>query len=210
MMEKFNQLPAMARLGIFAVIAVVIFAAGWYGPVPGLGAMQDKNATDAKVLAGKREDNDRLRPFEGNLKQMEKQIADLQVQMERQKKIVPDEKSADDFIREMQRAASEAGVNLRSYESQATAQKQYYVEVPFAIELDGPFYSVVKFFEKVSAMERIVNIEGLKMGTVTGKGSANSVTKRKFDYAPTESVTVSCVAKTFYRREQPTAPAKKS
>ena len=35
-MEKFNQLPFLARFVIFAVVGAAIFAGAWYGPVPGL------------------------------------------------------------------------------------------------------------------------------------------------------------------------------
>jgi type IV pilus assembly protein PilO len=209
MMEKFNQLPAMARLAVFVVLAVAVGAVGWY-VYPGLSDEIDKIAADQKVLDAKKADNAKLKPFEGKLNELEKDIANLQVQMERQKKIVPDEKSADEFIREMQKAAAEAGIELRSYASKPVTQRDYYVEVPFTIELDGPFYSVVNFFERVSTMERIVNIDGLKMGSLTST-RGGSVTQRKFDYAPTESVAVQCTATTFFRREQAqpaTLPAK--
>jgi hypothetical protein len=64
------------------------------------------------------------------------------------------------------------------------------------LEIDGPYFAVLNFFEKVGTMERIVNIDGLKMSGIGSKVSA--VTKRKYDYAPGESVLVACTAKTFF------------
>jgi len=35
--------------------------------------------------------------------------------------------------------------------------------VPFAIDIDGPYYSVLNFFQRVAELERIVNIGNLQM-----------------------------------------------
>jgi len=205
-MNKFNELPLIGRLGIILAIGAVIFAAAWYGPVPGLAAMKAKNEADMERLKAKQADNAKLRPYEGKLAALETQIASLQMQMERQKKIVPDAEAADDFIREMETAGSTAGIEIRSFERKPPVGKQYYTEVPFDMELDGPYYAMLNFFEKVGTMERIVNMDSLRMSAIGGKGSA---TKHRYDYAPTESVTVACTAKTFFSKTlgAPAAPA---
>ena len=195
-MGKFNELPTIARVGIMAIIGAVIFAAAWYGPVPGFAAMKVANQASLEKLKAQEADNARLKPYEGQLKQIEIQIDSLERQMERQKQIVPDQKDADDFIRDLQSDAQQAGIEIRSYTSKPVSQKQYYSEVPFDIELDGPYFSMLNFFEKVGTMERIVNIEGLKMSGIGSK--AGSVVKHRYEYAPGETVTVACTAKTFY------------
>jgi type IV pilus assembly protein PilO len=196
-MNKFNELPLIGRLGIILAIGAVIFAAAWYGPVPGLAAMKAKNEADMEQLKAKQADNAKLRPYEGKLAALETQLASLQLQMERQKKIVPDVESADDFIREMETAGATAGINIRGFERKPPVGKQYYTEVPFDIEVDGPYYAVLSFFEKVGTMERIVNMDSLKMTAIGGKTSA---TKHRYEYLPNESVTVACTAKTFYSK----------
>ena len=196
-MNKFNELPLIGRLGIILAIGAVIFAAAWYGPVPGLAAMKAKNEEDLEQLKAKQAENAKLRPYEGKLAALETQLASLQLQMERQKKIVPDVESADDFIREMETAGATAGIEIRSFERKPPAGKQYYTEVPFDMELDGPYYAMLNFFEKVGTMERIVNMDSLKMTAIGGKTSA---TRHRYDYAPNESVTVACTAKTFYSK----------
>jgi type IV pilus assembly protein PilO len=136
-----------------------------------------------------------LKPYESQLKQIELQIDSLERQMERQKEIVPDDKSADQFIRDIQSDAQQAGVEVRDFLAKPVTQKQYYSELPFDLEIDGPYFSMLNFFEKVGTMERIVNIEGLR---VAGIGSKTSVVKRKYDYAHGETITVACTAKTFF------------
>ena len=195
-MDKFNELPTLVRVAIMAVIGAAIFAGAWYGPMPGFAAMKVANQASLEKLKAQEDDNARLKPYEGQLKQIEIQIDSLERQMERQKQIVPDQKDADDFIRDLQADAQQAGIEIRSYVAKPISQKQYYSEVPFDIELDGPYFSMLHFFEKVGTMERIVNIDGLKMSGIGSKGG--SVTKHRYEYAPGETVTVACTAKTFY------------
>lgn len=195
-MDKFNQLSLIGRAGILVVIGAIIFAAAWYGPVPGLQAMQAANEAAAARLTAQEADNARLKPYENQLRELEIQIDSLERQMERQKQIVPDKKSADDFIRDLQADAASAGVEIRSYTAKPVNQKQYYTEVPFDVEIDGPYFAMLNFFEKVGTMERIVNIDNLRMSGIASK--ASQVVRRHYDYAPGETVNVACTAKTFY------------
>lgn len=207
-MAKFNELPFAARLGVLIVAGAGIFAAAWYGFIPGmtgLAAMRAANDAAMEKVKAQEADNARLKPYEGQLKQLEVQIESLQRQMERQKEIVPEEKSADQFIRDLQNDAQQAGVEIRSYVSKPDNAKQYYTEVPFDIEVDGPYFAMLNFFEKVGTMERIVNIDGLKMSGIGSK--AQSAVKHKYDYAPGETVTVSCTAKTFFSHASTAKPA---
>jgi type IV pilus assembly protein PilO len=97
-------------------------------------------------------------------------------------------------------------VEVRAFLAKPVTQKQYYSELPFDLEIDGPYFSMLNFFEKVGTMERIVNIEGLRMA---GIGSKVSVAKRKYEYAPGETITVACTAKTFFSAGAPAAASAK-
>lgn len=200
-MGKFNELPLIIRAVIMMVIGALIFAGAWYGPVPGLAAMTVANDASMAKLKALQADNASLKPYEGQLKELDIQIDSLERQMERQKEIVPDDKSADQFIRDMQSNAQSAGVEIRDFLAKPVNQKQYYSEVPFDLELDGPYFAMLNFFEKVGTMERIVNIEGLRISGIGAK--APPVVKHKYTYAPDETILVACTAKTFFSVSAP-------
>ncbi|PYX96591.1 MAG: hypothetical protein DMG63_16745 [Acidobacteria bacterium] len=203
-MEKFNQLPFLARFVIFAVVGAAIFAGAWYGPVPGFEAMRAANDASIAKLKALQAENARMKPYESQLKEIELQIESLQRQMDRQKQIVPDQKTADQFMRDLQQNAQQAGVEIRDYLAKPIVAKQYYTEVPFDLELDGPYFAMLKFFERVGTSERIINVDNLRMAGIQSKQSA---VRRKYDYAPGETVTVSCTAKTFFSSPSKPAPA---
>jgi len=204
MMERLNNLSTPMKLVVAIVVAAIIIGAAYYGPVPGVSAMQDKNKADQAQLNSLLAENQQLKQYESKTIDLDRQIGQLKAQMEYQKQIVPDDKNADAFIQLLQEQASAAGINLRKLESRPVSNKEYYSEVPFAIEADGPYYGMVNFFEKLGGQTRIVNVGDLSMRTTT-KGA-------KYPVGPTDSVAIAAVAKTFYSREandQPAAAAKK-
>ena len=62
--------------------------------------------------------------------------------------------------------ARKAGVEMRRYTSKAYAAKEFYTEVPFEVELDGSYYSMLGFFDRLTKVERIVNVTGLSVASV--------------------------------------------
>jgi type IV pilus assembly protein PilO len=90
-------------------------------------------------------------------------------------------------------------VELRRYSAKDVKQQQYYTEVPFDMELDGPYYSALNFFDRVSKLERIVNVSGLLVATTRNPGSAK--VKHQYQYAPNESVVASFTATTYFSHD---------
>ena len=200
MLEKLNQQPMSIKIVLAVVLAALIGGGGYYYPVMG---MLEKNKADAATLAAKQKENDELRVFETKVADLDRQILALRQQLEIQKKIVPDEKDADKFIILLQDSANDSGIALRSLIAKNIVNREYYTEVPFAIEIDGSYYQVMNYFQKLSAQTRIVNVEGLTMRSASKGG--------KYTYAPTDSVIVSATAKTFFSHDAvaPTTMAKK-
>src|SRR5260370_22083435 len=167
-------------------------------------SQNDKNAAAQHALEEKIRENNELEGYRPKLKQMEQQLAELKQQLEIEQRIVPDEKQVDGFITMMDAEAQRAGVELRRYAAKDTKSQQYYTEVPFDIELDGPYYSALNFFDRVSKLERIVNISNLMVATTKKPGDAK--VKQAYQYAPNESIVASFTATTYFSHDlQPSA-----
>jgi type IV pilus assembly protein PilO len=138
---------------------------------------------------------------------MERQLASLKQQLEIERRIVPDEKQLDTFIETMDAEAQKAGVELRRYSAKAVVAKEYYSEVPFDMELDGPYYSMLNFFDRVGKLERIVNVSGLLVSTT--KKASDAKVKHQYQYAPNESVAASFTATTFFSHDLDPTPGPK-
>lgn len=196
-MAKFSEMPKAAQLGAVVFLLAAVSAALYFLVYKSIG---DQNRASLIKLKGKQKDVETLRPFEKNLPEMDRQIASLKQQLEIQKHIVPDEKEADEFIRMLQNTATSAGIEVRRYKADHVAAREFYTEVPFDLELDGSYYSMVSFFDKLAKLERIINVANLKVGSLKGG---------KYQYSPGESVIASCTATTFFSHDAapPAAPA---
>src|SRR5947209_20474181 len=201
-MAKFGEMSLGSRAGILFLAAAMVGAAYYYiyfNPM-----YQSKQQLDAKIK-GKKAENETLKMFEPKLAEVNRNMAILQQQLEIQKRIVPEDKDADQFIKLLHDTAATSGIEIRRYTAMPVANKEFYSEVPFAIDIDGPYYSVLNFFQRVAELERIVNIGNMQMGNTKNGGAAK--VKNSYSYSPNETVLASCVATTFFSHEPEEAPA---
>ncbi len=182
-MANFNELSGIKQWGVVILGGAVVTAALYFTLFK---SQNEHNAAAQHALEDKIRENNELESYRPKLKQMEQQLAELKQQLEIEQRIVPDEKQVDGFITMLDAEAQKAGVELRRYTAKDVKAQQYYTEVPFDIELDGPYYSALNFFDRVSKLERIVNIGGLLVATT--KNPSWAKVKHTYQYAPNESI----------------------
>jgi len=204
-MAKLSDMSSKTQIAVILVVGICLTVVLYFVP-GGYKSIADANEADAKSLAGKQAEVAQLKPFQDKLAELNSSIDGLKQQLELQKRIVPEEKEVESFIKVMQAEASHSNIEIRRYTANPVATKEYYSEEPFSIEIDGPYYAVLDFFQRVGKMERIINISNLAMASVSRPSGAK--VKRTYRYEPNESVVASCVATTFYSHASAPAPAK--
>ncbi|MGA7218524.1 MAG: type 4a pilus biogenesis protein PilO [Candidatus Sulfotelmatobacter sp.] len=204
MATNFSELSGLKQWGAVLLGGAIVTVALYFTVFK---SQSDKNASAQHSLQLKVQENNELESYRPKLKDMERQLANLKQQLEIERRIVPDEKQLDTFIETMDGEAQKAGVELRRYAAKPVVTKEYYSEVPFDIELDGPYYSMLNFFDRVGKLERIVNVSGLVVSTT--KKASDAKVKHQYQYAPNESVAASFTATTFYSHDLDPAPAAK-
>src|SRR4029077_17435730 len=200
-MANFNELSGIKQWAAALGVAALITGALYFTLFK---SQREANATAQAALDTKLRENAELESYKPKLVDIERQLASLKQQLEIDRKIVPDEKEVPGFMKMMNAEAAKAGIELRRYTSKPTAAKDFYTEVPFEMELDGPYYSMVNFFDRVGKLERIVNVAGLQVATT--KKPTDAKAKHTYQYAPNESVVATCTATTFFSHDmQPAA-----
>jgi type IV pilus assembly protein PilO len=205
-MPNFKQLPYVAQIGIVALV-ILLLAGGAY--MFALQPLAKANQADALALKSKQAEVAQLTPYKTKLAELNQQTEVLKVKMEAQRKVVPEEEEVPSFITLVEDQASAAGVEVRRYTPKDTTAKEYYVEVPIDIDVDGPYYSVLKFYDSLQKSERIVNVSKLTMGALK---STKSSVKKAYKWSPNETVSANCLLTTFYSTSKggpPPAAAKK-
>ena len=195
-MANFSELSGIKQWGVVLAGGALVTVALYFTLFK---SQSEKNASAQHALEDKIRENNELESYRPKLKQIEQQLAELKQQLEIEQRIVPDEKNIDQFITMMDGEAVKAGVELRRYKAEDVKSQQYYSEVPFILELDGPYYSVLNFFDRVSKLERIVNISNMLVAGM--KNASAAKTKHTYQYAPNESVVTSFRATTYFSHD---------
>jgi type IV pilus assembly protein PilO len=190
---KFNELSPAIQIAIILAVGAGLWALTEYvWPQPALREQVTQLEAQVATLESQAAP---LRPFRENLGPLLAENAQLDLQLQNLQRIVPNEKEVDNFVRLVQAEALSVGVELRRFTAQPVSQQEFYVEVPFEVEMDGPFYDVMQFYGRLSRMERIVNVSGLRMGGVLSK---SSIGQRQFQYSPNTTVAAICRITTFF------------
>lgn len=193
---NFSELSGIKQWGLMLGGAVLLTVALYFTYFKG---QRNANTSAQQALDAKLQENSQLEPYVSKLAEMDRQVASLQQQLEIEKRIVPDEKEVPNFMQMVNAEAVRAGVELRRYTAQPVSTKEFYSEVPFEMELDGPYYSMLNFFDHVAKLERIVNVSNLLVANV--KKPSDAKAKHTYQYAPNESVVATCMATTFFSHD---------
>ena len=201
-MENFSELSGLKQWGILVLGGVVLCAALYFTVFK---SQQAANETAQKQLDDKLRENAELERYRTKLDDIERQLASLKQQLEIERRIVPDEKEVDNFMKMLDAEAMKAGVELRRYTARPVASREFYTELPFELELDGPYYSTLSFFDRIGKLERIVNISDLLVAST--KKAMDAKVRHQYQYAPNESVVATCTATTFFSHDATPAAA---
>ena len=199
---NFGELSGVKLLGVLVLAGIVGTGALYYTVFK---SQRDENASAQTKLQAKVRENAELEAYKPKLADIERQLASLKQQLEIERRIVPDEKEVDNFMRMVGGEARKAGVEIRRYTAKPVSSREYYTEVPFEVELDGPYYSMLGFFDRVSKLERIVNVNNLLVASTRKPSDAKA--KKTYQYAPNESVVATCLTTTYFSHDLDPSPA---
>jgi Tfp pilus assembly protein PilO len=127
----------------------------------------------------------------------------LNKQLDTLQAIVPEEKQTDEFLLLLQGSAAASGVQIRKLTAMPVVSADYHYNMPFGITVDGPYYSIVDFFSRLSRLSRIINVGDM---TFAGLGGGKS---GGYPMKASTTVSGSCVVTTFFTNPS-TAPANAS
>ncbi|MBN1849531.1 MAG: type 4a pilus biogenesis protein PilO [Deltaproteobacteria bacterium] len=85
--------------------------------------------------------------------------------------LLPNEKEIPSLLRKLTELGAEAQLDVRSIQPQSERPKEFYLEIPIAIEVRGEYHNVAVFFDKVGHMERIMNIHNVSMRPISERST---------------------------------------
>lgn len=97
------------------------------------------------------------------LKKFQAKMADAQRRFDEAMLALPDKKEIPSLLTGISNAGSDAGLTFLLFKPESEKQTEYYAEIPVAIRVQGGFHQVAGFYDRVSRLNRIVNIRDISM-----------------------------------------------
>lgn len=169
-MERLEQLTnkqVWLIAGLLAVILMVPFYVFFVAPQR--QAITQTSAHIASLQLEVRENN-RIARSRGELV---RKNAELQKKLEELKGQLPTDKEVESLLRAMANFAQQLGLDVRLWKRGKNVYDEsgLYQRIPVDVELVGGYHHVGYFFDRISKLERIVNIDDISMEAPKKGGS---------------------------------------
>jgi type IV pilus assembly protein PilO len=165
-LEQLAKIPKPIRLASVTAILLACAAGYWFMSYQPQKLQVDQLRGQAQQLQRKLNN---VRAVAKNLSAFEQEVADLERELTKALKQLPDSKQFEDLLQDISTAGKQVGVQIKSIQREAEVPHDFYAEVPFTIELEGGYHDLARFFERVGRLARIVNVGALKI-TVSQEG----------------------------------------
>ena len=191
MAKSLNDFPAPVQGAIMVAVAVGLAAfTFWYSVLP----LNDRREGLEKEVKALKAENDKNEAFKQQQTEYLNRIKQLESQLETLRSIVPDEQGTDDLMKTVFADGETTGTQIRTFIPKPPVTKGEYVETPFTVRLDGTYYNLMSFFDRLAHEQRIMSVSGLSLGTPEGGGMGN------YKVSSTETVGANCVLTTYYNK----------
>ena len=199
---SFREFPWYIQALLFVALSVLIIGAGEFVPYSPVQQVRTDLENAKKEHDALKQEVTSLQVYDRRFSEFRAEMEALQKQLETLKTIVPEEKELDDFIRLLQGAAASSNVQIRRLTAQPVTPRDYHYDMPFEVQVDGPYYAVLDFFSRLGRLSRIINVGDLNF---VGVAEAKSL---KYHLRPGTSVTGVFTATTFFTKSGEEPPAK--
>jgi type IV pilus assembly protein PilO len=172
-LEQIAKLPRGARMGILFGIGVAIAVAYYFSIYQGkheqLQALHTRELELERKLA-------EVRSIAANIAAFEAEISDLEAKLAVALRQLPNEKQLEVLLADISNLAKTAGVEIKSFKRQPEQVHDFYAEVPIAVQFEGAYHDIARFFDSVSRLPRIVNMGTIQMKVASATAAETRLT----------------------------------
>lgn len=168
-MEKINKLPQNQKIALLASIAILLLVAYWFALFNAkreqLGAANERLSELQVQLAENR-------TLAADLPRFREELGKLDAELTEALRQLPDDKELPVLLTNITTLGKNAGLEFKDFIPQQEVKKGFYAEVPISISLRGSFHNLASFFDELSRLDRIVNVENFSIDGVRVRTNA--------------------------------------
>ena len=159
-LDRLLDLPLRQR--VLLLVGGIVFLVGLYAFFiywPRGEEIQFKT----EQLASLEIERDRKAGLVANLAEARAQAVELKAALRKAVAQLPDTKEIPNLLSAISAVAGESGLEIAQFRQRPEIFKDFYAEVPVDILVRGTYFQVEAFFQRVSALTRIVNVSDIGM-----------------------------------------------
>jgi type IV pilus assembly protein PilO len=157
-LEKIEKLALWQRVGIVAALVVLLFgAATWFVYLPlydEITELDNKLQGLEKKLATAKINAAELEKFQAKMQEAE---AQFKIAM----RALPEKEEIPSLLTNVSKSGQDVGLEFLLFEPKPETKKEFYAEIPVAMNIRGDYHNLAIFFDKVARLSRIVNINNI-------------------------------------------------
>ncbi len=158
LLDKILDQTQAKKIGILAGTILLVFAL-YYSFVHSPRSNEIAKLTDSVEIA-RNEKKVKLAKA-ANMPRLQAELRDMEIKLKEAMAQLPDRKEIPDLLTSLSNKAREAGLEILLFRPRAENFQEFYAEIPVDIVVKGGFFNAVAFFEDVSKLNRIVNIDNI-------------------------------------------------
>jgi Tfp pilus assembly protein PilO len=159
-----QSLPWFARLGIFVVVAVIMYGLFGYFATSGTKAetkeLKDQIARLLQENAQAQIAQQRLNEFRAAFKLKQQEYDDL-------KALLPEQRELTSVLQGVQDRARSSSLSLRKFSPKEEIQQDFFSGKAIQVEVTSSFANLRSFYEQMARYQRIVSITDFKINRLT-------------------------------------------
>ncbi len=189
--EKVGLLTRLQRLLIFAAAILLLvggfFYFSYYPKMKQIDTLSSTKKSLEQKLSVTKAKAKKLEEYRARMKKAEEDFLIA-------KAVLPETNEIPALLSSISQSGQDAGLEFLLFQPKPEVKKDFYAEIPVSIKVAGTYHNVASFFDNVSRLYRIVNIQDVQMKAGTKD----------------ENLDTSCTAVTYKFVEAPEqAPAQK-
>jgi len=175
LIERIVKAPLAAKLGVVALAVLALTALNYFVvslPFFGMSVSEVEQKIARTDSEQKRLDNDLIEKtaIANNLNQFRREKELLEQRLQEALAELPEEKKIDELLQLFQERARKSGLEIASIEPQPEVSEGFYARVPINMSVTGNFHEIVTFFDSLSRLRRIVNVNNILLDTPKDAG----------------------------------------
>jgi len=168
--DNIGNAPTAIKMGVFALLFVLIIGAGIYFDTQEQLRVLEKHEKKEVELKNnfkvKAERAAKLELYKEQLAEMEASFGALLRQL-------PETTEVESLLVDVSQTGLAAGLEVKKFRPSNEEKKGFYAELPITLEVSGSFHQLATFISGLAALPRIVTISDMKLGPSKKKKSTS-------------------------------------